>query len=56
MKAATLPSNPYISAMIPIGDGMGIGDDKFYRFTGMYAEIWDNMQVSKTLLCLNLQQ
>ena len=40
---ATLQSNPYITEMIPVGpnsDGV-----MTFRMTGMFAEVFDNLQV-----------
>ena len=41
---ATLPSNPYITEMIPIGpNSEGV---MTFRMTGMFAEVFDNLQVT----------
>ena len=47
---ATLPSNPYITEMIPIGpNSEGV---MTFRMTGMFAEVFDNLQV--TLLFIHI--
>ena len=40
---ATLPAQPYITAMIPVG----FTDDgsMTFRMTGFFAEVFDNLQV-----------
>jgi hypothetical protein len=45
---ATLPSEPYINNMIPVGftaDGR-----MTYKMTGFFAEVFDNLQVSEATL------
>ena len=41
---ATLPAQPYITEMIPVG----FTDDgsMTFRMTGFFAEVFDNLQVS----------
>ena len=42
---ATLPAQPYITGMIPVG----VTDDgsMTFRMTGFFAEVFDNLQVRK---------
>ena len=42
---ATLPAPPYISEMIPVG--YTVDGSMKYTITGFFAEVFDNLQVSK---------
>ena len=46
-RVANLPVSPYITEMTP----EGFGDDGImtYRMKGLFAEVFDNLQVSKDL-------
>ena len=42
---ATLPAPPYINEMIPVG--YTVDGSMKYTITGFFAEVFDNLQVSK---------
>ena len=45
---ATLPSDPYITEMIPAGF---TADGRItYKMTGFFAEVFDNLQVNEATL------
>ena len=41
---ATLPAQPYITEMIPVG--FTDGGSMTFRMTGFFAEVFDNLQVA----------
>ena len=45
---ATMPTQPYITEMIPAG--FSADGSMTYRMTGLFAEVFDNLQVSEATI------